>query len=119
MRVSLTIAADDRKFLKAFSRVYPQLKSLTEDLSSCKMVHPIGERIVVIVTDTETDGYYREDFKDGDFSFFIGVSPIADDLFLRHKLFSILMHVFENMPFTNPDREQCRDIFSKWKSQFE
>lgn len=119
MRVSLTIAADDRKFSKAFSRVYPQLNSLTADLSSCEMVHPVGERIVVIVTDTEVDGYYREDFKDGDFTFFIGISPIADDLFLKHKLFSILAHVFENMPFTNPDREQYRGIFSQWESRFE
>ncbi|WP_260513741.1 hypothetical protein [Serratia fonticola] len=118
MKVSLTVAADDRKFSKAYSRIYPDLKALTTDLSGYELKHPIGERITVIVTDTEDVGYFKEDSKDGDFTYFVGMQPISDDVLLKAKLFDVLRDVFEKVLFTIPDREQYRIIFSKWESKF-
>lgn len=118
MKITLTIAADDRKLSKAYSRIYPELKALATDLSAYQPKHPIGESITVIVTDTEDDGYFREGGRDGEFIYFVGIEPIFDDALLKSRLFNVLRDVFEKILFTIPDHEQYRIIFSKWESQF-
>ncbi|WP_226991931.1 hypothetical protein [Cronobacter condimenti] len=87
MKVSLTIAVDDRKLSKVYNKLYPELKILITQLSSYTPQQPIGEMITVIVTDTEKDGYFREDSKDGVYTYFIGINPVRDEALLKTKFF--------------------------------
>ena len=81
MKVSLTIAVDDRKLSKTYNKLYTEIKILTTQLSSYEPKHPIGEMVTVIVTDTERDGYFREDSKDGAFTYFSVWRPCMMKLF--------------------------------------
>ncbi|MGN4007504.1 hypothetical protein, partial [Cronobacter sakazakii] len=103
MKVSLTIAVDDRKLSKTYNKLYPEIKILTTQLSSYEPKHPIGEMVTVIVTDTERDGYFREDSKDGAFTYFFGMEAVHDEAFLKTKLFGYLETAIEKTAFTIPD----------------
>ncbi|EGT5661692.1 hypothetical protein AGJ34_14340 [Cronobacter dublinensis subsp. dublinensis] len=118
MKVSLTIAVDDRKLSKANNKLYPQLKVLTTQLSSYELQHPIGEMITVIVTDTEKDGYFREDSKHGVYTYFMGMEPGHDEALLRTKLFDYLKKGIESTPFTIPDHENYKKILSQWAKEY-
>ncbi|EQA5722480.1 hypothetical protein ACX4ER_004113 [Cronobacter dublinensis] len=118
MKVSLTIAVDDRKLSKAYNKLYPELKVLTTQLSSYEPQHPIGEMITVIVTDTERDGYIREDSKDGAYTYFMGMEPVHDEALLRTKLFGYLKKGIEDTPFTIPDHENYKKILSQWAKEY-
>ncbi|WP_105589480.1 hypothetical protein, partial [Cronobacter sakazakii] len=115
MKVSLTIAVDDRKLSKTYNKLYPEIKILTTQLSSYEPKHPIGEMVTVIVTDTERDGYFREDSKDGAFTYFFGMEAVHDEAFLKTKLFGYLETAIEKTAFTIPDHEKNKMIFSQWK----
>ncbi|ELY4601480.1 hypothetical protein [Cronobacter malonaticus] len=115
MKISLTIAVDDRKLSKTYNKLYPELKVLTTQLSSYEPKHPIGEVITVIVTDTEKDGYFREDSKDGTFTYFFGMEAIHDEALLKTKLLGYLETAIEKTAFTLPDHEKYKMIFSQWK----
>ncbi|EOC0210790.1 hypothetical protein ACOJCK_003663 [Cronobacter dublinensis] len=117
MKVSLTIAVDDRKLSKAYNKLYPELKVLTTQLSSYEPQHPIGEMITVIVTDTEKDGYFRKESKDGAYTYFIGMAPVHDEALLKTKLFGYLKKGIENTPFTIPDHENYKKIFYHWEKE--
>ncbi|WP_105611318.1 hypothetical protein, partial [Cronobacter malonaticus] len=103
MKVSLTIAVDDRKLSKTYNKLYPEMKILTTQLSSYEPKHPICEMVTVIVTDTERDGYFREDSKDGAFTYFFGMKAVHDEAFLKTKLFGYLETAIEKTAFTIPD----------------
>ncbi|WP_174263264.1 hypothetical protein [Cronobacter sakazakii] len=117
MKVSLTIAVDDRKLSKTYNKLYPEIKILTTQLSSYEPKHPIGEMVTVIVTDTERDGYFREDSKDGAFTYFFGMEAVHDEAFLKTKLFGYLETAIEKTAFTIPDHEKYEMIFSQWKKE--
>ncbi|EOC1340288.1 hypothetical protein ACI09V_003906 [Cronobacter dublinensis] len=117
MKVSLTIAIDDRKFSKTYNKLYPELKVLTTHLSSYEPQHPIGEMITVIVTDTEKDGYFRKESKDGVYTYFMGMEPVHDEALLRTKLFGYLKKGIESTPFTIPDHENYKKIFYHWEKE--
>ncbi len=102
MKVSLTIAVDDRKLSKTYNKLHPEIKILTTQLSSYEPKHPIGEMVTVIVTDTERDGYFREDSKDGAFTYFFGMEAVHDEAFLKTKLFGYLETAIEKTAFTMP-----------------
>lgn len=118
MDISLTIAAKDRMLSKSFRRIYSDIEFLTSLLSSCELNHPIGQRIVIIATDTESEGYFKDNSKDGEFSYFIGIKPIHDTALLKETLFNIMKETFEKIPFTIPDHEQFRRVFSEYEPKF-
>ncbi|SFN34083.1 hypothetical protein SAMN05421579_10156 [Xenorhabdus japonica] len=76
MKVAMTLSCIHRRPLlgKSFRRIYPDIESLTSLLSSCELNHPIGQRIVIIATDTEGEGYFKDNSKNGDFSYFVGIN---------------------------------------------
>ncbi|MDQ1987754.1 hypothetical protein [Cronobacter sakazakii] len=117
MKVSLTIAVDDRKLSKTYNKLYPEMKILTTQLSSYEPTHPIGEMITVIVTDTEKDGYFREDSQDGAFTYFFGMEAVHDEALLKTKLFDYLEKAIEKTALTIPDHEKYKMIFSQWKKE--
>ncbi|ELY3838946.1 hypothetical protein SMX93_004298 [Cronobacter turicensis] len=117
MKLLLTLAVEDRKLSKNYNKLYPELKVLTTQLSSYEPKHPIGEMITVIITDTENDGYFREDSKDGAFTYFFGMEAVHDEALLKTKLFSYLEKAIEKTAFTIPDHEKYKMILSQWKKE--
>ncbi|MCP3772300.1 hypothetical protein NLX71_03075 [Paenibacillus sp. MZ04-78.2] len=118
MDVSLTIAVKDRKLGKSFRRIYSDIELLTSSLSSCELSHPIGQRVLIIATDTEGPEFFKDNSKHGDFTYFVGIEPISEDVLLKRRLFEIMKEVFENIPFTIPDHEKFREIFAFWEPSF-
>jgi len=87
MKISLSIAAQDRLFSKAIRRVRPNFDELFDAFCQVEITNPIHEAILIGLTDSE----------------------------LKAELFNIIEQAVQSCPFTNSDKKRFTDLLQEWK----
>lgn len=115
MKISVSVAAQNRHFAKIFRRIRPDFDSLFEDFSKVKMVNSIHEAILIGLTDAKADDYFEIiPNRDGFFQILAGIKGDTNEDELKKALFLIISNSVSACPFSKPDREQFSALLGNW-----
>jgi hypothetical protein len=116
MKISLSIAAQDRLFSKAIRRVRPNFDVLFDAFYQVEITNPIYEAILIGLTDSEPAGYFEViQNRDGFFQVLAGLKNDLDQSELKAELFNIIEQAVQSCPFTNSDKKRFTDLLQEWK----
>lgn len=122
MRFSISVVSKNRMYTKAYRRVMEDLHPLIDELESVEMICPLGDAVLIMVSDGDQllPNEVREvSNNDEYFQYAAGIRAFINDIELTKDLFSILRSIVEKVPFSAPDHERYRDIFSRWESHLQ
>lgn len=116
MKISLSVAAQDRLFSKAVRRIRPSFDPLFEAFSQVEMTDPIHEAILIGLTDAVPAGHFEViPNRDGFFQVLAGVKGSVVDDELKLALFNIVERAVQTCPFSKPDKERFTDFLKDWR----
>lgn len=116
MKISLSVAAQDRQFAKAVRRVRPDFVPLFDAFSKVKMVDPIHEAILIGLTDSKPNGYFKEiPNQDGYFQVLAGVTAKTTDHDLKVAIFDLITRAVQLCPFSKADKEEFTKFLAEWE----
>ena len=114
MKLSLSVAAQDRRYSKAYSRVRTQIAALCKDFAEVEMTNPIHEVILIGVTDSKPSSHFEVvPNRDGFFQVLVGVGYSGDDEELKKQILSKISEAISACPFSKPDKEKFMSLLSE------
>lgn len=115
MKISLSIAAQDRLFSKAIRKVRPNFDALFEAFSEVKITNPIHEAILIGFDSAPADYFEVIQNRDGFFQVLAGLKSNLEQNELKVELFKIIEQAVQSCPFTNSDKKRFTDLLHEWK----
>ena len=114
MKLRVSVAARNRPFSKAMTRIDKRFEQLYDAFQSVELDHPIHEAILVLITDDKEPGYFEEvENRDFFFQVIAGCRLRGSDDALAEDVLEILHRTVRTCPFATPDHDKFEVLFSR------